>query len=414
MDQKTIQTGPNPEITVEQVLGSLDVKGWEREVVEVSARLSELSLEEGDGKISLGSRGSLALRLPVMASVKVEDVHGQARIKQLQETLAIETVHGSLVLRDVADIELGTVHGELFARDLAGEIHAEQVMGNAMLRDIDGECDLAEVMGNFHAREVTGNIKTSARGNAHIRLSVLAGERYEVDARGNIYLRIPAEASARLTLTSEARRIQVKLPGEKKSIQQADYEFTLGDGRAAITLSAGGTIFISSQEGEWDMDEDREAEFERGFAGIHFEIGEQIGAQISAQMEAVSRQINEEMSRLSETLSQSGMSAAERDRIVAEARQNSERATARAQERMRRAQEKLDRKMEAVQRRAETHAQRHAGRSWGMSWGAPRAEAPKETVSDDERLMILKMLEQKKISLDEAEELLRALEGNQG
>jgi hypothetical protein len=32
-------------------------------------------------------------------------------------------------------------------------------------------------------------------------------------------------------------------------------------------------------------------------------------------------------------------------------------------------------------------------------------------VSDDERLMILRMLEQKKISMEEAEELLSALEG---
>jgi hypothetical protein len=39
---------------------------------------------------------------------------------------------------------------------------------------------------------------------------------------------------------------------------------------------------------------------------------------------------------------------------------------------------------------------------------------PDEVVSEEERMMILRMLEQKKISLDEADKLLSALEGKGG
>ena len=38
---------------------------------------------------------------------------------------------------------------------------------------------------------------------------------------------------------------------------------------------------------------------------------------------------------------------------------------------------------------------------------------PKEAVSDEERLAILRMLEQKKITLEQAEQLLSALEGKE-
>jgi hypothetical protein len=38
-------------------------------------------------------------------------------------------------------------------------------------------------------------------------------------------------------------------------------------------------------------------------------------------------------------------------------------------------------------------------------------KADKQSVSDSERLMILEMLQEKKISLDEADDLLKALEG---
>jgi hypothetical protein len=47
---------------------------------------------------------------------------------------------------------------------------------------------------------------------------------------------------------------------------------------------------------------------------------------------------------------------------------------------------------------------------WGRS-AEPSAPAP-EPVQEEERLLILKMLQEKKISMEEAESLLSALEGN--
>jgi hypothetical protein len=46
-----------------------------------------------------------------------------------------------------------------------------------------------------------------------------------------------------------------------------------------------------------------------------------------------------------------------------------------------------------------------------FGWSPPEAERPAESVSDAERLMILQMLEQQKITIEEAEQLMAALEG---
>jgi hypothetical protein len=78
---------------------------------------------------------------------------------------------------------------------------------------------------------------------------------------------------------------------------------------------------------------------------------------------------------------------------------------------------------EAV-RRAERTAERHARRgrvgleigrwNWDLK-GAPKPPTPPvpptEPVSDDERMSILKMLAEKKITAEQAEQLLSALEG---
>jgi hypothetical protein len=59
--------------------------------------------------------------------------------------------------------------------------------------------------------------------------------------------------------------------------------------------------------------------------------------------------------------------------------------------------------------RAKRRAERAAG-SWGFTVGRPPVP-PAEPVTDQERLMILKMVEEGKITADQAAQLLSALEG---
>jgi hypothetical protein len=144
-------------------------------------------------------------------------------------------------------------------------------------------------------------------------------------------------------------------------------------------------------------------------------------------MEILSRQFNEQIDNLSAKLGKAGLSAADADRIMRRARETGQEASARAQEKMRRGQERLERKLAAAQRKSEQRADRRFGahrHSWSFTWptpptppGAPRPPAgasDQEPVKDEERLAILRMLEQKKITLEQAEQLLAALEGKNG
>jgi hypothetical protein len=76
-----------------------------------------------------------------------------------------------------------------------------------------------------------------------------------------------------------------------------------------------------------------------------------------------------------------------------------------------RATRKAEAKVKAAMRRAERKMQqagRHYGRRWHFDWNVPSTPQA-EPVSDEERLTVLRMLQDKKITLEEAEELLGAL-----
>jgi hypothetical protein len=146
----------------------------------------------------------------------------------------------------------------------------------------------------------------------------------------------------------------------------------------------------------------------------------QVTQQISAQMEMLEQQIETQLANLPGMIGTAGLSPEEAERINQRTRQASEQAAARAQEKIQRAQERLERKLESARRRAEMKARTaeraardRRRRPETYDWSPPRPEPSGQAVSDEERLMVLKMLEQQQITLEQAEQLLAALEGRQ-
>jgi hypothetical protein len=419
MGKQSVATSLAPEITIEQVSGNLSVKGWGDPEVTVDADPEELQMEAQDDLVRISCTGDCSIRMPQGATVKIEAVHGDASLKYLEEPVSIQVVHGSLALRSVGGAELGTVHGELSAKGIAGDLHAEQISGNASIRNVQGRCELGEVAGNLDAHDIGGEIVAQANGNARLRLSHLApaspgqgGANYEVRADGNVHCHIPEDANLKLSLSSGAEVIRIKMPGETKTVRAAQHEMTLGSGENSMELASGGALYLFGQGLDWG---ETETDFDAGFnEDFGQQIAQQVQSQIQSQMQAIQRQMTDQINRLADTVSKTGLPPDQIESILERTREVSEKEVERAQEKLRKAQEKLERKLEAAQRRQELKSRSRGGRSWNFDF-SPRPAAPpppaQEAASDEERMMILRMLEEKKISLAEAEQLLEALEG---
>jgi len=189
---------------------------------------------------------------------------------------------------------------------------------------------------------------------------------YSIVAGDDILLVLPLDANA--TMSMQGDKIDIDLPGVDPDEDATERVVVLGDGSAKISLSAGGDVRVSNREDAGEF-----AQEFGNFAGMNFDF--------SGFGERISRQV---------------------ERVTA-------RATKRAEEAVRRAE-----------RTAERHARRgrvglEIGRwNWDLK-GAPKPPTPPvpptEPVSDDERMSILKMLAEKKITAEQAEQLLSALEG---
>jgi DUF4097 and DUF4098 domain-containing protein YvlB len=377
-------------------------------------------LEKQDDQVLIRCKSDCVVRLPHESSVFATTVQGNARFKLLEGELKIDQILGSLEIRDADQAQIGKVHGNLMVKQTSGDLQVEHVMGSALATDVQGKCSLKRVSGNVDLRDTEGDLEISAQGNARVQLCLLAGKQYQVSGDGDVQCILPEDASARVTLHSRGRRIQVRLPDGKTTLAEEDYVLTLGSGESEMTVSAGGGVLLVSREADWAEMDDVHSQMSDAFSEFTEEFGEQISGEMEVQIETQMEILNEQLAKLESLVTKSGMSQAEADKVMQRAREARARANVRAQEKMRRAQQKMDRKLEAAQRKVEMKMKSVEGRSptqsrksWKFEWppAPPTPPVPGEPASDEERLIILKMLEQKKISMEEAERLLAALEG---
>ncbi|MFZ6030461.1 MAG: hypothetical protein ACOYYS_22365 [Chloroflexota bacterium] len=426
MEKQFVITGDAPKVTIE-AQGELVLKGWDEARVQVkNSSVEHITIEQDGNDVLVRCASNCTVRVPEQSDVHLRAAMGSATIKNIAGTLTVEQANGDLVMKSVGATQIGEVKGSLVAKNVFGDLQAHAVRGNATVRDIQGDCTLGRVYGNLQLDDVDGETSAEVNGNALLRFDPLSGNDYRFTAQGNLQLSLPKDASAQVKAACKGQ-LSVNLPGTHVDPSAPSPQtFTLGEGDADIELSAQGNLQIFSQAPDWGMGDfgadmagmgENFARMGEDFGHMGEEIAQQVSQQIEAQMEMMAQQIESQMTGLTASLGTMGMSEEQRQRIEERARQASERAAARAQEKMRLAQERMERKMEALQRRAE---QRVAA---GQRRGAPRPPVPPmppmpfrskafdEPVREDERMVVLRMLEQNKITLEQADQLLAALEG---
>ncbi len=236
--------------------------------------------------------------------------------------------------------------------------------GDASIREVEGHVLLESVSDDLALRDVYGNVSANVGDDVVLYLNPQPGNAYTVTAGEDILLVMPPKANATLTLNGDEIDVDWKGIPEEDATSRV---VILGNGSAVVNLNAGGDIRVTNQSDAGDSAEDF-----GNFAGIGFDwsgFGERISKKVQDATRLTSQRVEEAARR--------------------------------------------------IERQAERHS-RHAKASvkvgrwnWDVNPGQFTPVPPNETVSDQERMAILKMLAEKKITSEEADNLLVALEGDE-
>jgi len=365
---KTISAGKSPKFKVNAIGGDISIVGWDGADILVKGEDDELSLQQNGDEVSISCGSDLSLRVPKASSFEFKSIGGDASIRGVLGGIELKEIGGDLSIRDAGSISIDTIGADFSLRGAKGNLYVKNAHGDVSIRDVEGNISLDSVADDLALRGSHGNIKVNVGDDVIVYLDPVADGAYSIVAGDDILLVLPSNANA--TLSMQGDEIQVDMPGVEPDEDATNRVVVLGDGSANISLSAGGDVRVSDRADAGEF-----AEEFGNFAGLNFDwsgFGEQISRQV-------------------------------------------ERATAQAAKRA-----------EEAARRAERHAERHA-RKWKANVNVGRWNwdigpngvitpptppvPPSEPVAEEERMAILKMLQEKKITAAQAEELLSALEG---
>lgn len=412
MAKRTIELGDSPNVLVENVTGDLHVKGWKRnEVLLKTSCEGEMTFEQRGDQIYIDCPEDCIIYTPHSAILEINQVGGAAGFKALDGTVKINRVGRDLSLRDVGTVDTETVGSNLTARRIRGDLHIQTVGGNATARDVDGQFSCTGIGGGLRLSDISGGVTATAGGNARVDISPVPWQTYEITSGGNLRCSVPEDINAEISFASGARSIRIKFTDQSQTLKKPTHQQDFGGGGTPINLNAGGKVDLIGLSTEWDPDSDVGGEAFVDDDGDISNMVKDIARQTTEQLNAHLGVLDSHLSELSSTLEQAGLSEERTNEIQERLEQARQRATQRAEDAARRAQSKIERKLAAAQRKVARQSHRFQPKTVNVDIDALRTKAQGEPVSDDERMLILEMLQEGKVSVEQAEELLAALEG---
>lgn len=395
-----IPVGRVPTVHIKQVDGNLVLSGWDRPELQVTgSRTEEVTVLAETETVEIRSERNCFIQAPLQARVHIERLDGDATISMLLGAIDIGGVEGSLSASNVGTLVIGNVEGNMTVRAVAGGLQVGNVEGNVRVAQVAGDVHLGAVAGNLVASEVAGNFEAQTDGDARLIFNLIAGQHVHVDADGNIACQVQADAGVDAHLQADGK-IRVNNLGEPRQASNTTLAFKVGDGRATVNLKADGNINLSGADVQ-----PFGAEISEEMSQRSDELSQQITSQVEMQMGTLTRELEEKFSRMGNN-----------EEMAQKIQERVSSALRKAEEKLAEAMRKMEvRTQETNQRTADADGRRRKGYAWQAPPPPPAPPSPmppkRPQATDEERMVILRMVEQGKVSVEQAEKLLAALNG---
>jgi hypothetical protein len=377
-------------IVIQTVAGDLRLRGRAGDRLVIDGDGADVEqIAEGQAFV-VSCTGDARISVPDEVKVSVQQVGGDAKITDLGADIDVQTVGGDLSMRNVQGIQVKAVGGDLRIKHAGGNVTVEAVGSDATIREVDGAVWVAAVGADLYVRNVEGSCVVERVGSDLVlSLDFAPGRDYRFSAGGDVFCRVKPDTNVTFVLPADTE-LQVGLDAHAEEKEDGDQRIViLGDGSASVHINAANTLNLVGEE----EDEDYMIDF-----------GAQIGEELEARLSTLEEKLSQHLDGLDERIQARTVYITEKaERLAERARQQAERAAERAQRQAERAMRNMDRQMK----------KKRGGARSAFTFGAPPSSPPtrpSEPVTEQERMMILKMVQENKISIEEAERLLAALD----
>lgn len=377
MDKEFFNQVKKLEIVAHQ---NLFIRSWNEDGVEIRYPSKDyIDIENNDGELEIHSRVDCLISAPKELILYLENVRKNCKISGQFQNVTIEYVGGNL---EIESLDLGVIEkvgGNLKIGEVSKSITIEKVGGNFALVKNNGGILCEKIGGDFIANGISGGLDCSVGGNIVLSNTNFVRSSTSLKAGGNIKISYVGAPNFHLEAKSGGGyHIELGKDTFKGIYRTLDHVF--GSGEPYVNLRAGGSIKINVKTQD-------------AIPEIHFMQPDDLS------WNELERKI-ESKQTIFDDFSIPDMNFLDNhfeDEIIMK--------TQVIESQIQKAMEKLDKKFVNnfdVFTNLGSHQKRDASEQ--------QPKPVKNPVSNEEKMMILKMLQDKKITAEEADRLLNTLE----
>jgi len=374
MTTQTFELTEGTQIVVSECRGNLTIESGDESalVVKTPGPEKEAIITQTEGALVVETYGNCLLTCPNNVDMTIKAARGNLKLKGVGGDLVIDTVNGNATLAEIGSLNLQRVYGNLRAEQVDADLTVASVSGNARIKDVSGATSLGNVGGNLRAEGVSqGLTAENVGGDARLSPPFTASMEYIVRAGSDVVIRLPEEPDVRFALQAGGG-VHTNVPELTLNQENGVKTGTLGEGAALIKAQAGGRVVIKSAacedeySGDFDFDFDIDLSFLEGLN----ELGPMIEARVAQAMAGLEAGLQE------------GLRHIDGDRIRVHIEHAAEKAQQAAERIAEKAQQAAEREAERARRAAEHEAERarmraeHAERRWQRASGYPTPPTP--------------------------------------
>lgn len=263
---RTLDAAPDGQVDVSNIAGSITVKGWSRDQVEVTGTLGknveELVFERDGDTITIkvkvpkrsgrGIDSDLYISVPQGSSIDVSAVSADIDVSDVQGEQELNTVSGDVTTESAGqDVVAESVSGDI-------EVTGESKEGETEANTVSGDVTVFRVAGEVSAESVSGDVIVDEGSFSRVDLSTVNGElmfrsTLRKDGKlsaetvnGDVDIEFVGDVSAKIDVSTfngrirncfgpEATRTSKYTPGWGLTFTEGD-----GDGRVEVSTMNGG------------------------------------------------------------------------------------------------------------------------------------------------------------------------------
>ena len=269
---RTLDAAANGDVYVSNVSGSVVVRGWSRNQVEVTGELGngvdELIFERDGDEIGIRVRhkrnsmrngsADLVINVPQASSLQVHTVSADIDVDDVRGEQQLESVSGDITSTiHAAEMEAESVSGdiEVSGDNQSGSFSFHTVSGDIEVENVSGEIRLESVSGDISAvnGSVTRAIGETVNGDIVLRLSLLDGGRMDLETiNGEVDVDFGGPVSARIDIETFNGNIRNCFGPEpvrtSKYTPGRELSFTEGSGAGRVKIDTmNGNVRICNQ-----------------------------------------------------------------------------------------------------------------------------------------------------------------------